>query len=556
MSRDKKLCWLLRGQLGIGVVSTVAVLLLVVQSASCASRGSTVRVEADSIMGPLPHIWNGVMGDLSLVLTPRGKRLLERIAETSRHPYYRRAPQILNTGIGFPTSSNIYHETKDGKPFYDFTLFDHLFDTIVDAGMVPFVCLSFMPEQLSSAPPQAPYRARYPPKDYDKWYALIQAVVGHTLERYGNEVVSNWRWEVWNEPDLESYWRGTTEEFIKLYDYTATAIKSVHPNAQVGGIAVAYADSTLLAEFVEHCLRGRNHKTGLRGSPLDFISFHIKGGGSRVEGNFTSDPLLAQAKIKPRMPNFQGMVERTRQTLKRISGIAGTAGVPVYLTEADIDYGVDNSTYQDPNAIYRNTEYFAAFQCSLAVSMLDLREAFPSNPVAGMIMDTFYFPGRRIFEGQRTLFTAEDIEKPIFNALRLLGKLGEQRLKMDVQNKRFLHGLASRSDDGRIQVMLCNFSEETDYSEETPVHLIISRPQERAYRVTHYRIDHDHSNAYTIWKHLGSPLHPDQIQTSKIKERMSLEKLEPDLMIDIHGDELAVSLVLPPHGVSLIVFDP
>ena len=44
----------------------------------------------------------------------------------------------------------------------------------------------------------------------------------HSVERYGKAEVESWYWEVWNEPDI-SYWKGTPEEYDKLYDYTAAA---------------------------------------------------------------------------------------------------------------------------------------------------------------------------------------------------------------------------------------------------------------------------------------------------------------------------------------------
>ena len=50
--------------------------------------------------------------------------------------------------------------------------------------------------------------AFYPPKDYKKWEALIEAWARHSGERYGVERASSWLWELWNEPE-SPYWRGT-----------------------------------------------------------------------------------------------------------------------------------------------------------------------------------------------------------------------------------------------------------------------------------------------------------------------------------------------------------
>ena len=44
------------------------------------------------------------------------------------------------------------------------------------------------------------------------------------LDRYGKNEVGSWYWELWNEPDAP-YWKGTLQEFCKLYDYTTDAGK-------------------------------------------------------------------------------------------------------------------------------------------------------------------------------------------------------------------------------------------------------------------------------------------------------------------------------------------
>ena len=63
-----------------------------------------------------------------------------------------------------------------------------------------------------------------PPTDYKKWSELIYHWVRHSVEKYGENAVEGWDWEVWNEPDI-GYWNGTPEEYDKLYDYTAASVK-------------------------------------------------------------------------------------------------------------------------------------------------------------------------------------------------------------------------------------------------------------------------------------------------------------------------------------------
>ncbi|MGO8659077.1 beta-xylosidase, partial [Rhizobium ruizarguesonis] len=73
-----------------------------------------------------------------------------------------------------------------------------------------------------------------PPTDLKKWGDLIEAWARHLAERYGEDVVSSWPWEVWNEPDGH-YWTGTIPQFCEMYDVSAKALKRALPKARVGG---------------------------------------------------------------------------------------------------------------------------------------------------------------------------------------------------------------------------------------------------------------------------------------------------------------------------------
>ena len=107
-----------------------------------------------------------------------------------------------------------------------------------------------MPDSLSSSPlstiQEREDMEKYPPKDYNNWYNLVYNIVKHCVERYGKEKVAGWKWEVWNEPDIKSYWLGTEEEYFKLYDYTAAAVKDALPETQVGGNAVTQSGQEAL----------------------------------------------------------------------------------------------------------------------------------------------------------------------------------------------------------------------------------------------------------------------------------------------------------------------
>ena len=259
----------------------------------------TIHVDAAKSQGPYTPIWNYFGADEpNYTYAPNGEKLLHELSALSPVPVYFRTHNLLTTGDGAGSlkwgSTNAYREASDGSPIYDWTITDRIFDAFQAAHVRPLVEVGFMPEALSTHP--EPYRHTfpqgdvftgwsYPPNDYAKWSVLVTAWVHHLRQRYDT---TGWLWEVWNEPDIP-YWHGTSEEYDKLYDITAAAIRTELPDAKVGG-----PDSTgpandraaaFLRQFLEHCAHGMNAANGKTGAPLDFISFHPKGNPKFVDGH-------------------------------------------------------------------------------------------------------------------------------------------------------------------------------------------------------------------------------------------------------------------------------
>jgi xylan 1,4-beta-xylosidase len=180
-----------------------------------------------------------------------GKKLLSEIAALSPHTVHVRVHNLLTTGDGVAAlkwgSTNAYTEDAAGRPVYNWTIVDRIFDTFVERKMKPLVEIGFMPQALSVKP--EPYRHNWDPaqkyqniytgwaqpaKDYAKWAELVHQWVKHSVERYGKAEVESWYWEVWNEPDI-GYWQSTPEEYFKLYDYSADAVKRALPGIRIGG---------------------------------------------------------------------------------------------------------------------------------------------------------------------------------------------------------------------------------------------------------------------------------------------------------------------------------
>jgi len=273
----------------------------------------------------------------------------------------------------------------------------------------------------------------------------------------------------------------------------------------------------------------------------------MKGGPTGRKGIFL-DPWESEF-YEVRTPSLDHIVSSTRETLAKIASVRGTEGRPVFLTESDIDWGTGTSIYHNPNMHYRNSEYFAAFECALFRRMLDLRVEFPRNPIEGLFLDTFLIPGRRIFEGQRTLVTGGCIDKPILNALRLLGRLGEKRLAVEEPHGAPVQVVATSAAGGSVQVMAVNYSPPFDYSDSHEVRLKLEGLSGGSWRVLHWRVDREHSNAYTVWLAMGRPVVPSEDELERITARMGLEEMEPPFEID--PAVAALETALPPQSVSL-----
>lgn len=274
----------------------LSVLLTLYTAAILHAQNPEIKVDLNKEIAPMKPVWAWFGYDEpNYTYMKDGKKLLSEIAELSPVPVYVRTHNLLTSGDAMPAlkwgSTNAYTEDINGNPIYNWTIIDSIFDTYVERGMKPLVQVGFMPEALSTNP--VPYKHNwkagdtfksmitgwaYPPKDYDKWSELVYQWVKHSINRYGKEEVETWYWELWNEP--AGYWRGTMDEFFKLYDYTADAVKRALPTAKIGGLNIAPTRKEGAQKwtnaFLKHCIGGTNYVTSAKGAPLDLFLFSCK----------------------------------------------------------------------------------------------------------------------------------------------------------------------------------------------------------------------------------------------------------------------------------------
>lgn len=516
---------------------------------------------------PLRRIWTFVGYDeANYTYTMRGRELLSKLANLEGTPYAIRCHFLLCSGDGKPAlksgSTNVYTEDAVGNPVLDWKIIDRIFDTYRELGCVPFVELGFMPQALSTAPPEVRYDNptgggwRYPPRDYGVWGGLVASLIEHVVDRYGVPEVSRWYWELWNEPDVDFYWTGTIAEYCLLYDHTQAALHSVLPQAQLGGPATTNPGSpkagAFLADFLAHCTSGTNAVTGRCGTRLDFISFHSKGGSFRDDGT---------------RPTVDNLVSHVRSGLE-IAARYGLEGVPVHISECDPDGWAAGCTEDGANFRHRNSEFYASYLGMTACRLLGIdseTDAAPANPVHSMLTWAFEFEGRNYFEGFRSLST-NGLDKPVLNTLRLLARLGDERLSASSSNPGvgvIASGTNVDSDPEQIVIRILVAVHEDDWDSTDPVDLrlrVSGLPAGEVYTVTVTRIDAEHANTYTAWLEAGSPQTPSEAQIAAIRKSGELVA-EPLGNVVVEGGRPAsargsasVSLTAAAHSVCLVEY--
>ena len=542
------------------------------------SKSVQVDVDASRWVGKLDHTWNYIGYDeCNYTHAPGGIALLDKFGRLEK-PYYVRTHHMLCTGIrhGFYKwgSTNVYLEDRNGEPVYDYETIDLMIDIWLGHNCKPFFELGFMPRDLADpreAEDGKAYGFNYgsvteyqlrgwcqPPKDYDKWYALIYNLAVHLRDKYGLKEVENWYFEMWNEPDI-FYWHGTAEEFCKLYDYTEAALHKAIPTARFGGPATTGTSdpqgnaSRFLRTFLNHIRNGQNYYSGKQGTRIDFTSFHTKGGGYRFDA-------LAEKQI----PSVKALLENVK-TQSDIIKEFGYGDLECVLSEADPDGWAAGGRYDNFNLNFRNTPYYASYVMSAFKNLYDLAQAqqMDMRPLTW----AFQFEGERCFEGTRS-FSTQGIDKAVFNLFKLLSRMGTQRLALtssrdldplsyeDLNGTKEgpeIDGWATCSGENGMQILLYCHHDDWDRDETFDITLTLENlPFTGEMYLTHYRIDAQHSNACAEWERLGRPDWPNEGQKAAIIARSGLEFYEAPERVRIQNGKLERRFELPVHGISML----
>lgn len=419
-----------------------------------------------------------------------------------------RAHGILCDDLG------VYREAG-GEPVYDFGGVDRVYDLVLELGLRPIVELSFMPRDLASDPSATVFEYGAiisPPKDWDRWYDLVRAFVAHLVDRYGlEEVRDRWAFEVWNEANLEVFWSGTPEEFFRLHDVAARAVKDVDEGLRVGGPASAAAG------WIDQLLAATKE-------PLDFVSTHTYG----------SPPL----------------------DLRPVLARHGRAGTPIWWTE----WGVTPTHFNEVS----ESVFAAVFLLRGMRSSMGRLEALSY----WVVSDHFEELGRppALFHGGFGLRTVGELHKPRWWALAMLAALPSRRLAVTASGDgadSLVESLAALDpSSGRAAALVWNGT--LDQSKAAGSLALARRVELRFtglpdgdYELRHHRVDDDHSCVPAVWRRIGGGADwPTDAQWAQLRAADRLDQLHPPRVVTAAGGVVEVAFDLPNPAMSLVELVP
>lgn len=492
-----------------GIVLALAVLLVGFAPAGFAQSGETVTIDAHAPTTPLPHFWEQMFGSgrANLALRDDYRDDLRTVKKVTDFKYVR-FHAILDDENG------VYDEDAQGRPVYDFSYVDQIYDGLLANGVRPFVEISFMPKKLAA---RLDYHAFWykqivsPPKDYAKWDALMTAFAQNLVDRYGIDEVSQWYFEVWNEPNLD-FWTGrpAQQTYFELYDNTARALKAVNPRVRVGGPATAQA--AWVGDMIAHTTQ--NHV------PLDFVSTHVYGNDSSQNVFGDNRPMAPHQMVCAAVDKVHKQIEASARPHLPLIWSEFNA---TYMNESEIT----DSIYMGP--------WMADTirQCDGKVDMMSYWTFSDVFEEQGVIKTPFY--------GGYGLIAEDGIPKPAFNVFAMLHELGDERIAEPEDDV-----LVTRREDGTLVIAAWNLVEPSATGPDKTITLDVKGASPNA-RVTIEWSDAQHGDTLAAWDRMGKPRYPTLEQIAALKKA---SQPGPAEVRALDGGRL--TLTIPQKGLALI----
>lgn len=363
---------------------------------------------------------------------------------------------------------------------------DRIFDFLLSVGLRPFVELGPMPAALASGD-QTFFHWRMnvtPPRDWAEWGQLVEAFARHCVARYGLDEVRRWYFEVWNEPNLGAFWSGTQEEYWRLYEVAASALKRVDAGLRVGG--PASAEAGWIPEFLASC------------SPIDFVSTHA----------YPQNELAAfEAKGIGHEPGMYLI-----DTVRAVRSLVGPRELHWTewssldaTTKADVDWYANETIDQ---------LYAAALICHVCTHLDGDVDGF-FWWVASDIFEEMGMP-QSPFSNNFGMVTVDGIPKASFHAFRLLSLMRGSRVHCEVDAPSHCCGAVATLDGETLKVLLWNHVPLGSFGSEWAGSVLLDK-LDRSRLVTSIHVQEGAGSAYEKWIEMGRPQNPTPIQQEALQ---------------------------------------
>ena len=475
------------------ILTLAAAVVFVMPLCGSLSAQERIDIDAGAQTTPFPHFWEQMFGSGRAILTLRESyrddlRAVKQVTDF----HYVRFHAILHDEVG------VYNEDEHGNPVYNFAYVDQIYDGLLKNGVRPVVEISFMPKKLAFNPDALhPFWYKQnvsPPKSWEAWDGLMKHFAQHLVDRYGIDEVSQWYFEVWNEPNID-FWNGIPRQqsYFELYEHTAQDLKGVSPRLRVGGPATAAA--SWVDDFLKFA--ADNHV------PVDFVSSH----------GYADDTVENLFGTKEDIPMDDRVCRAIGKVRKQIQASA-MPDLPLFWTEWNVQ-GNDQS---------RDTSFVGTGlantirECDGLVNMMSFWTFSDVFEEGGPIPEPF--------EGQFGLRAKGGINKPSFYGFGLLHELGEQRIASSASNV-----LVTKRKDGALVVAVWNLVDPGTTGSTKTIQLAFRGVAANA-KVSISRVDDEHGNTLAAYKALGSPLDPTEAQVKEMNRKTDLGPAEQGALSD------------------------
>ncbi len=492
------------------LVLAIAALAGGVPAALCQMASpEVVKIDAQGKGSPFPHFWEQMFGSGRAILSLRESyREDVRAVKAVTDFRYVRFHAILHDELG------VYNEDENGKPVYNFSYVDQVYDGLLANGIRPVVEISFMPRKLAFNPDWLhPFWYKQnvsPPKSWERWDDLMLHLAQHLVERYGLDEVAKWYFEVWNEPNID-FWGGIPrqESYFELYDHTARDLKGVSQRIQVGGPATAAA--SWVDDFLKHA--AEEH------SPVDFVSTH-------AYADDTVQNLFGTNEVIPEDDRVCRAIAKVRKQIQA----SPMPRLPLFWTEWNVPgkMEVRDTIYVGP--ALANT----IRECDGMVEMMSFWTFSDVFEEGG--------PVPKPFVGMFGLRAKGGINKPSYYAYSLLHQLGTERLPNPSNNV-----IVTKSASGDLAIAAWNLVDPGEKGASREMTFVIDGLPPSV-RVTAQRVDSDHGNVLKIYAAMGSPLDPTPAQVAQLNRETALP---PPAPMTLRDGKLDVQL--SPNTLVLII---